>query len=80
MWHGLRDSLEVVVVGSLFLLLIGAVSSWCVKDSAKRGKDALWVWIAVFVFFSWGLIAWLIFRPKPLLGNLPMREANSESL
>lgn len=37
--------------------------SWAAADARKRGKSALLVCFALVVFFPWGLIAWLVFRP-----------------
>jgi hypothetical protein len=46
-------------------LLIGLVAliRFCVKDARRRGKSPLLVSLAAVLFFPWGLIAWLIFRP-----------------
>jgi hypothetical protein len=48
----------VIFIGLLYL-----VSNWCINDATRRGKSPLWVSIAVILFFPWGLIAWLFFRP-----------------
>ena len=52
----------------LFLLIIavGITISACVSDARRRGKSPLLVTIAVILFFPWGPIAWLLFRPRPL--------------
>jgi len=36
---------------------------WCVDDARLRGKSPFIVCCAVILFFPWGLIAWLVFRP-----------------
>jgi hypothetical protein len=48
-------------------LLIGLVAliQFCVKDARRRGKSPFLVSLAAVLFFPWGLIAWLIFRPGP---------------
>jgi nitrate/nitrite transporter NarK len=49
--------------------ILVAVSSWAINDARRRGKSSLFVWIAVVVFFPYGLVAWLLFRPAPVLQN-----------
>ena len=48
----------VVFFGVLYL-----ASNWCIRDATHRGKSPTLVSIAVILFFPWGLIAWLLFRP-----------------
>lgn len=36
---------------------------WCVEDARLRGRSPLFVCCAVLLFFPWGWIAWLVFRP-----------------
>lgn len=36
---------------------------WSIRDAKLRGKSPLLISLAVFFFFPWGLLAWLIFRP-----------------
>ena len=50
---------------ALLALLAFAVNA-CVNDARRRGKSPLLVTIAAILFFPWGLIAWLLFRPEPL--------------
>ncbi len=58
------------VAGPILLLVLIAVVaitiSACVADARRRGKSPLLVTLAVILFFPWGLIAWLLFRPRPL--------------
>lgn len=44
------------------ILLYGA-GSWCSFDARQRGKSPIFVFLACVMFFPWGWIAWLIFRP-----------------
>ena len=49
---------------------------WSIADAKLRGKSPLLVSLAVVLFFPWGLLAWLIFRPEtinPASGNRPFR-------
>ncbi len=55
--------LSALIVGSLLLLLLFAIKA-CINDARRRGKSPVLVCIAVFGFFPWGLIAWLLFRPE----------------
>ena len=36
---------------------------WAIKDARIRRKSPMFVAIAVVIFFPFGLIAWLLFRP-----------------
>jgi hypothetical protein len=58
-----------VALSALVLLIV-----WAGNDARARGKSALLVTIACVIFFPWGLIAWLLFRP-PRTGtpNFPIR-------
>ena len=44
---------------------------WAERDALLRGKSPLFVKCAVILFFPWGLIAWLLFRPDPVDGANP---------
>ena len=61
------EEVSQVIAGTLifafFLTLVLFVLNWCVQDAQLRGKSGFLVFIAVFFFFPWGWIAWLIFRP-----------------
>ncbi|MCC6586022.1 MAG: hypothetical protein IT168_04815 [Bryobacterales bacterium] len=52
-----------VPVFVLFLLL-AIVIAWAASDARRRGKSPILVLIAVVLFFPFGLIAWLLFRPR----------------
>ena len=67
---GLGYFLEMVIglaVLLLVLFLISRVISWAIYDAKRRGKSPILVCVAVLLFFPWGLVAWLIFRPEPTL-------------
>jgi len=57
-----------LILGFLLLALLGITFRACSRDARRRGKSPLLVSIAVVVFFPWGLIAWLLFRPEPVVG------------
>ena len=64
----MSDLASAVIIGSLLLIallaLVGIVR-FCVADAKLRGKSPLLVSLAALLFFPWGLIAWLVFRPEP---------------
>jgi hypothetical protein len=51
-----------------FLALLAFTMRICIRDARRRGKSAVLVCIACFLFFPWGTLAWLIFRPDPKNG------------
>ncbi len=58
---------------TLFLFLVAAVVAIfvlgiriAVRDAKRRGKSPLLVCIACVLFFPWGLVAWVLFRPDPI--------------
>ena len=46
---------------------------WSVADAKLKGKSPLLVSLAVVLFFPWGLLAWLVFRPHPIDPTNPKR-------
>lgn len=50
----------------IIMMVAWSIFSWCIEDARLRGKSPLLVLIAVIIFFPWGCIAWLIFRPPPI--------------
>ncbi len=42
---------------------------WCVGDAKKRGTSISLVVVAVILFFPFGLIGWLWFRPEPVMSQ-----------
>lgn len=70
------DSTELIfqVLGVLFVTAImcavlGIGIKLATDDARRRGKSALLVSIACILFFPWGLVAWLVFRPDPIEDN-----------
>jgi|HubBroStandDraft_3_1064219.scaffolds.fasta_scaffold345059_1 hypothetical protein len=55
--------LLMLAVGALLLVLLGITVRACTADAHRRGKSPVLVCVAVILFFPWGLIAWLLFRP-----------------
>jgi hypothetical protein len=47
------------------------LSAWAIADAKLRGKSSWLVLMAVLLFFPWGLLAWLLFRPEPIEPNRP---------
>jgi hypothetical protein len=71
--------LLTVLVASVLLLVLAFTIRACVSDARRRGKSPVPVCAAVILFFPWGLISWLIFRPDPLnkpTGKQPFRLEN----
>jgi hypothetical protein len=66
----MRDVLLVATTFA-FLVAVVALSLWAVNDARRRGKSALIVWVAAVLFFPWGLIAWLLFRPARIVRTIP---------
>ena len=56
----------ILLVAAFAVTLAVLIMAWCANDAHRRGKSGLLVFIAVFFFFPWGWIAWLIFRPDPI--------------
>ena len=58
--------------GIVWLLLLSPLvvaiflAPWSIADAKLRGKSPLLVSLAVILFFPWGLLAWLVFRPNPI--------------
>jgi len=61
----------------LYLLAIIGFLAYLIRfaagDALRRGKKPIFVVIACVFFFPWGLIAWLLFRPDPIDGDIPPR-------
>jgi len=56
------------VVLFLVVIVITKAISWASDDARRRGKSPVLVCVAVILFFPWGLVAWLIFRPENAIG------------
>jgi hypothetical protein len=66
------DLLNLILILSLIIFALYFVyraALWAERDALLRGKSPLFVKCALFLFFPWGLIAWLLFRPAPVDGN-----------
>lgn len=59
------DTLVPVLLLILALAVLILIINWCISDAKLRGKSPLLVLIAVFFFFPWGWLAWIVFRPPP---------------
>jgi hypothetical protein len=62
-------TLEIAGVFAVFVGFAGVVgysTLLAVRDAERRGKSPVLVAIACVLFFPWGLVAWLIFRPDPI--------------
>jgi hypothetical protein len=55
----------MLAVPAFILFLLVIILRFCITDARRRGKSPLFVSIACILFFPWGTIAWLIFRPDP---------------
>jgi hypothetical protein len=53
-----------VVIGLMILTAAFLLIKWAVDDARARGKSPILVVAAVILFFPWGWIAWLLFRPE----------------
>lgn len=65
------ETLQYVYVIALLLTFVYGLYRavvWAERDALLRGKSPLFVKCAVILFFPWGLIAWLLFRPDPVDG------------
>lgn len=65
MMDALLNGIVWFFVLSPFVLALFLVP-WSVADAKLRGKSPLLVSLAVVLFFPWGLLAWLVFRPDPV--------------
>jgi hypothetical protein len=63
------NAVVMLMIASFFLCLLVWTIKACITDARRRGKSPLLVTIAVVLFFPWGLVAWLIFRPAPIDGD-----------
>lgn len=60
----LGPAIMVTLLAGLLVMLAFTLRV-CISDARRRGKSPLLVCIACILFFPWGMIAWLIFRPDP---------------
>jgi len=57
--------LGLALFGTIFWLAM----RWCIDDARLRNKSPFMVCCAVILFFPWGWIAWLVFRPDAIDGS-----------
>ena len=55
----------------IFAIVYGIKAA--VNDARRRGKNPIFVAIACVFFFPWGLIAWMLFRPDPIVNGNQFR-------
>lgn len=72
MMDALLNGIVWFFVLSPFVLALFLVP-WSLADAKLRGKSPLLVSLAVVLFFPWGLVAWLVFRPDPVDLTNPKR-------
>jgi hypothetical protein len=61
--NGVSSILDVVLILCIVAALIATVRM-CAKDAMRRGKSPWLVTLMVIGFFPFGLLVWLVFRPK----------------
>ncbi len=49
---------------TILLAIFTLFVRWTAADAIKRGKSPWLIALIVVLFFPWGLLAWLIFRPE----------------
>jgi hypothetical protein len=53
----------------VLVCVLGVTIRACIDDANRRGKSPILVCVAVILFFAWGMVAWLVFRPPPINGS-----------
>jgi hypothetical protein len=61
--NGVSSILDVVLIVCIIAAFIATVRM-CAKDAIRRGKSPWLVSLMVIGFFPFGLLVWLVFRPK----------------
>ena len=61
-----------IILGFTLLIVAALLSFSAINDAKRRGKSPVFVWVAAILFFPWGLIAWLLFRPDPIARRLAL--------
>jgi hypothetical protein len=67
LWEFLGPTVALIILAGLLFLLAYSVRI-CSSDARRRGKSPTLVCIACILFFPWGTLAWLAFRPDPTDG------------
>jgi uncharacterized RDD family membrane protein YckC len=57
-------NLEDIVLLLCILAVLIVTVRMCAKDAIRRGKSPWLVTLMIIVFFPFGLLVWLAFRPK----------------
>ena len=65
------DTFLLVAFLSLYVALLVWLLFWAADDARERGKFPWLVALAIVVFFPWGLLAWLAFRPEKGIPGKP---------
>lgn len=60
---GISNIVDFVLVLCILGAFIATVRI-CAKDAIRRGKSPWLVSLMVIMFFPFGLLVWLVFRPK----------------
>ena len=55
----------VIIMTGILGLFLSYIMHICIIDARRRGKSPALVCIACILFFPWGTLAWLLFRPDP---------------
>ncbi|HMG84422.1 MAG TPA: hypothetical protein VK574_01690 [Terracidiphilus sp.] len=61
--NGISSIVDLVLILCILAALIATVRM-CAKDAIRRGKSPWLVTLMVIGFFPFGLLVWLVFRPK----------------
>lgn len=71
--------LLMLAFAAFLVVLLGVTIGACITDARRRGKSPVLVCVAVILFFPWGLVAWLLFRPDPMDGASGQRRFRLEN-
>ncbi len=55
--------IDLVLILCILAVFIATIRI-CAKDAIRRGKSPWLVTLMVIMFFPFGLLVWLVFRPK----------------
>lgn len=70
----MEDYIKLIVVLVIVALCVAPLimlSVWAAGDARLRGRSPFLVVCAVVLFFPWGWVAWLAFRPDPISRRKP---------
>jgi hypothetical protein len=60
---GMSSIIDLVLILCILAAFIATVRI-CAKDAIRRGKSPWLISLMVIMFFPFGLLVWLMFRPK----------------